>query len=45
MIGLQALSNLLIDMGHLKETEAVIERLTALAPVQPTTLLSQSDPK
>ena len=39
MIGLQALSNVLIDIGHLKEAETVIEQFTALAPNKPTTLL------
>lgn len=41
LVGLQALSNLLIDIGYLKEAEATIERLTTLAPDTPTTLLAR----
>ena len=41
VMGLQALSNLLIDLGYLKEADVVIERLMALAPNDPKALLAQ----
>ncbi|MEM9218526.1 MAG: CHAT domain-containing protein [Cyanobacteria bacterium P01_F01_bin.150] len=41
IIGLQALSNLLIDIGHLEEANTVIEQLIILAPNDPITLLAQ----
>ena len=41
IIGLQALSNLLINFGHLEEAEKVIKELMTLAPDEPSGVFAQ----